>query len=227
MKLLHYQFKFKTRTFVPILVAPYVIKRNDHPKKGKLIDVYVPYPNPFLLVEYKKRYGLGIQWTLYNNSVKDIVRLHKIPYRPLTCRHWPKTIQEERMLILLKHAVSDKEVFFKGVRNQPPGKFTILETGLFYVLDVYVRNYFFILLVAFQRRLGLSFAKGSTYIWFPDLEQLHGVQVTYYRTMYGIHLYLRNMRVLNGLPQLQFHHRTDDWSAFQKLFWWKQPPLVL
>jgi len=221
LRSLIYRFKLTQDTFTPLIVAPYVIKRNIHPKRGNLIDVYIPYPNPFLLDRYKKDIGLGKDFTLVNLSVKSIVREYRIPYRPLVARHWPKNINEDRMLILLKYPVSDREVFFRGQRNNPPGNFKIIETGLFYVLDIYVQNLFFVFLVGFQRKVGLSFAKGSTYIWFPDLERVSGMSAFDYRTMFGIHLFLRNLRVLHRLPKIEYKHRQDNWSEFTRLFWYR------
>ena len=219
--LLSYRFKLTRHTFTPLIVAPYVIKRNLHPKKGLLIDIYVPFPNPFLLYEYKQKEKLGVEWTLMNTSLKSIVREHKIWYRPLICRHWPKNINEEHMLVTLKYAVTDREVTFRGPRTNPPGNFKILEIGLFYVLDIYIQHLFFIMLVAFQHRIGLSYAKGSTYVWIPDLERIHGTMAYQYRQFIDTHIFMRNIRVYNKLPKIQYRHREDIWTQHRRLFWFR------
>jgi len=215
-----YTFKLKRDSFTPMIVAPYVIKRNMHPKKGLLIDLYIPYPNPFFLFALKKQ-GLGSEFTLYSESVRQVVRQFHIPYRPLVCRHWPKMLFEDRMLIVTRYAVSDREVAFRGSRSNPPGNFKILEYGLFYVFDVYMQNLFFIMLVGFQRRLGLSFAKGSSYVWIPDLERISGMSAFEYKTMFDTDLFLRNIRVLDRLPKIEYRHRVDDWNKYRRLFWFR------
>ncbi len=186
-----YYFKLdQTKTFNVYLEAEYVIKYNDSPTKGLLIDTYIPLPNPYVFQQYMKK------------EITYICQPNKIYYRVMIARHWPKTVREDHMQILLPYIIPYQEYRFKGIRDIPPGNFTIVERGTFRIFDLFIQGFFFVYIIGFQRKIGTlnNIARGSTYALYLDRDKLFDMSTIKLKQWNVEPIYLRMQKIKTGLP---------------------------
>ena len=194
-----YIFKLDpNKVFNVYLEADYIIKYNNSPTKGFLIDTYIPLPNPFIFNQYMKEHT-----TL-------ICHPNRIYYRVMVARHWPKNIREDHMQILIPYTIPYSEYMFKGERDIPPGDFTIVERGTFRIFDLFIQGYFFVYIIGFQRTIGNlnNIAKGSTYALYLDRNKLFEMSTIRIKQWNVEPVYLRMQKIKVGLPNYKAFDKT-------------------
>ncbi len=190
-----YFFKLANKTFKVYLEGEYIIKLNNSPTKGLLIDTYLPLPNPFYFHK------------LTNNATQTIIaNPNHIYYRVMVARHWPKTIREDHMQILLPYSIPYREYIFKGPRDIPPGDFKIIERGTFRIFDLFIQGYFFVYIIGFQRKIGLlnSVAKGSTYALYFDKGKIFETSTMRLKQWNIEPVFMRLQKIKIGLPNYEY-----------------------
>lgn len=202
-KYTEFRIKFDyNKEYIPILKSDYVIKLNDHPKKGKLIDLYLPLPNPFYIEKYLIEPHKKENITFNYNTDKFFTRV-------FVARHWPKRTNEEHMLILLPYKIHPEEKYFKGERlSHPIGNWSILERGDMYLLSFYHYAYIFFYIVYLKRKIGiLPFGRGSVYAIYLDFKQEFSTSNIKQWTKEP--LFLRNQRIYTGQPNIKINKLID------------------
>jgi len=188
------QFRLNIKkTFKVLFETPYVIKLNDSPTKGLLIDTYLALPNPFLLDKYR--------------DVTFIADPKKHFTRVMVARHWPREPKEDHMQILLSYLIPYREYTFRGEREYPPGNFKIIETGTCRIFDVFVQNYFFVFILSFQKSIGFlnPISKGATYALYLDLDKMHDMSTIAIKRWNVEHIFLRLQKLMNKLPNYEYN----------------------
>lgn len=192
MSYINIKIKFDhNKTYTPLLKTDYIIKINEHPKKGNLIDLYTALPNPIL-----------INKVFTEKDVTYIYNSDRFGCKVFVGRHWPKQINEEHMLILLPYNIDVREKYFKGERlTHPIGNYKIVEKGDLYLLSFFKQAHMFIFIVYLQRKLGiLPISQGSVYAIYLDITKEFSTSniLKWVREP----LYLRNQRIYTGKPKL-------------------------
>lgn len=192
------RIKFNSeKVYFPILKSPYVIKINQHPKHGQLIDLYLHLPNPYFVNKWYHSFN-----TYYLNEYRSF-------YRVLVCRHWPRIINEDRMMIFTKYIVPYRELRFRGPREYPPGNWKIVEYGTVYILDIYVRGFFVIYILYFERQSGIlpaAINQGSVYaLYFDFLKESDRTKIR----KFDDDMYFRFQRIFRGKPKIEIKNEVE------------------
>lgn len=189
---LNIRFNFNNKKlYIPLFRSFYTIKLNYHPQRGLLIDLHMALPSPLLANRF-----LSLGKTFYFDDRQAL-------YRVLVCRHWPKSLHEDRMMIITQYVVPFTELKFKGERDYPPGNWKIAETGYVYLLDLYVKQPMIVYILYFERHSGLIpllINQGSVYALYYDF-----VKERNFRSLYRFddNYYFRFQRIYKGRPQMK------------------------
>lgn len=206
-RIVEFKIKFdSSKEYIPILKSDYVLKINNNPKKGLLIDLYMPLPNPYFIDK------------IFNKNVTYFYNTTKLYTKVFVARHWPKKVNEEHMLILLPYIIDNKEKLFQGERlTHPIGNYKIVEKGEMYLLSFFKRSHMFFYIIYLQRKIGiLPLSQGSVYAIYLDILQPFSTSNIMRWTKEP--LYLRNQRIFTGKPKIKINELRMIQSSMLRYF---------
>lgn len=206
-RIVEFKIKFDhSKEYVPIIKSDYVLKINNHPKKGLLIDFYLPLPNPYFIEK------------VFSKNVTYFYDTTKLYTKVFVARHWPKKVNEEHMLVLLPYIIDNKEKIFQGERlTYPIGNYKIVEKGEMYLLSFFKKSHMFFYIIYLQRKVGiLPLSQGSVYAIYLDV--LHEYNTSNIMKWVDEPLFLRNQRIFTGKPKIKINKLRNIQSNMLRYF---------